>query len=675
MTPLIWRFPLAVVALFLLIGATVGGGDPAAMAQTAGNAPSAPAPADSIQESPAAPGAHALISLTVVLAVFCGLIWLRGVPIELLFLTGLAVVTLLGVIKPAEAVSGFANSAVLTIAALFATAAGLRATGALDWIGSKLLGSASTERSALRRIACTIVPVSAFVLNTPLVAMFAPVVVDWCRARRVSPSRMLLPLSYLTILGGVCTLIGTSTTLVCNATLAATPGGRELEFFDISYVGIPLAVVGTIYVLLIAPRLLPNRLELIEQLGQQRREYLLEMLVQPKCPLIGKSIEQAGLRHLPGLFLIEIDRHDETITPVTPQDVIYEGDRLVFTGVVQTIADLERIPGLVPAADMTYEFHPAVQTRRRLTEAVLSRSSPLIGRTVKSSNFRQRYNAAVVAVHRSGERMTNKIGSILLEPGDTLLLQTPEAFVDEHRNNTDFYLVSPVGGTSARRHDRAGVAMGLFLLLIAWLTLCGLFGDRLQLGHFFSERPQPIIAMTIVLLMIGTRCLTTSEARSAIDLQVILIIASAIGLGKALDASGAARMIAETMVNGVMAVGISPAWQPFALLAVIYLVSAVLTEMISNAAVAAMMIPIAIGVAAAASDGGYDSMPFVMAVAMSASLSFATPIGYQTNLMVMGPGGYRPGDYLRVGLPLSGLLFVTAMFAIPYFWPFAAGGS
>lgn len=674
MTPRFWRFSIPLVILLLAALASFDLGLSAVMAQAPGE--SSPHPtlaAEPVEVSSEGPNYHAIISLVVVFTVFFGLIWLRGVPIELLFLSGLATVTLVGVIKPAEAMSGFANSAVLTIAALFAMAAGLRTTGALDWIGGKLLGSATSEQSALRRIAGTIVPVSAFVLNTPLVAMFAPVVVDWCRSRGVSPSRILLPLSYLTILGGVCTLIGTSTTLVCNATLAATPGGRELEFFDISYVGIPLAILGTVYILFVAPRLLPNRMELIEQLGQQRREYLLEMLVQPKCPLVGKSIEQAGLRHLPGLFLIEIDRDSETITPVTPNDVIHEGDRLVFTGVVQTIADLERIPGLVPAADMTYEFHPAVQTRRRLTEAVLSRSSPLIGRTVRSSNFRQRYNAAVVAVHRSGERMTNKIGNIRLEPGDTLLLQTPEAFVDAHRNNTDFYLVSPVGGTSARRHDRAGVAMGLFLLLIGWLTICGLFGDRLQIGHFFAERPQPIIAMTIVLLMIGTRCLTTAQARSAIDLQVILITASAIGLGKALDASGAARMIAETIVYGVSMAGVSPDWQPYALLATIYMVSAVLTEMISNVAVAAMMIPIAVGVAAAAPDGGFDSMPFVMAVTLSASLSFATPIGYQTNLMVMGPGGYRPSDYLRVGLPLSGLLFVAAMFAIPLFWPFSSG--
>jgi di/tricarboxylate transporter len=659
--------------LTLVLLLLFGGGESVAQDAVPGNSPSAAtAPAD-LDDTP--PNWHAVASLAVVIAVFFSLIWLRGVPIELLFLTGLALVTLSGIITPVVAVSGFANSAVLTIAALFAAAAGLRQTGALDWIGSLVLGPAKTESKAMLRMAATIVPASAFVLNTPLVAMFAPTVVDWCRSRQVSPSRVLLPLSYLTILGGVCTLIGTSTTLVCNATLATTPGGRELEFFDITYVGVPLAVVGSLYVLFVAPRLLPNRPELIEQLGQSRREYLLEMLVQPKCPLINKTIEQAGLRHLPGLFLIEIDRNEETITPVTPTDVIHAGDRLVFTGIVQTIADLERIPGLVPAVDMTYEFHPAVQTRRRLTEAVLSRSSPLIGRTVRESNFRQRYNAAVVAVHRSGERMTNKIGNIRFEPGDTLLLQTPAEFVDEYRNNRDFYLVSPVGRTSARRHDRASVAMGLFLLLIAWLTICGLWGDQLAWGHLFSERPQPIIAITIVLLMIGTRCLTASEARSSIDLQVILIIAAAIGLGKALDASGAARMLADSLVNGVASVGIAPEWQPYALIAVIYLVSAVLTEMISNAAVAAMMIPIAVGVALAGPNGGYDPMPFIMSVALAASLSFATPIGYQTNLMVMGPGGYRPIDYLRVGLPLQTLVFTSAMVLIPIFWPFWSNAS
>lgn len=626
-------------------------------------------------------GLDGWISLIAIAMVFVGIVLLRGVPIELMFLSGLVAVTLTGVITPQQAVEGFASRAVLLIAALFAAAAGLRTTGALDWLGAKILGAAATEQAAIRRLAAAVVPVSAFVLNTPLAAMFMPVVLDWCRKRNISPSRLLMPLSYFTILGGVCTLIGTSTTLVCNAELAkyraamlasgvANPPVEELKFFDMAYVGLPIAIAGVVYMLTLAPKLLPNRTELIQELGDRRREYLLEMEVQAGCPLVGQTVEEAGLRQLPGLFLIEIGRANELITPVTPLDTIRAGDRMVFTGVVQTIADLERIPGLVPAADMTYEFHPAQRTQRRLTEVVLSRTSPLIGRNVREANFRQRYNAAVVAVHRNGERLTNKIGNIRLEPGDTLLLQTHAEFVEAYRNSRDFYLVSTVGESSARRHDRALVAGGLFLLMILWLTICGLFGDQLLVGNFFTNNPQAIAAMAIVVLMIGTRAMTSEEARSAIDLQVIVTIAAAIGLGQALKTSGAAAFIATNLVEGVQSAGISPALQPYLLLGLIYLVTAVFTEMITNVAVAAMMIPIAVGVALAGPDGGYETRPFIIAVALAASLSFATPIGYQTNLMVMGPGGYRPADYLRVGLPLTALLVIVAVVLIPLAWPF-----
>ena len=347
-------------------------------------------------------------------------------------------------------------------------------------------------------------PISMFVLNTPLVAMFAPLVVDWCRRRNISPSRLLIPLSYFCIVGGVGTLIGTTTTLVVNAVLTRYAHSadyapevveqlRELSFFEPIWVGLPCAVVGIIYMLKIAPRLLPNRVELIERLGKERREYLVELLVQPTCPLIGKTVEQAGLRHLPGLFLIEIERSGELIAPVAPQDLIVAHDRLVFTGLVTTIADLERIPGLVPAADLTYEFQPALRTRRHLTEVVLSNASPLVGRNVRDANFRERYNAAVVAVHRAGERVTNKIGDIALESGDTLLLQTRGDFVDAHRNNREFFLVSRVDGSSARRHDRAALAGGLFLLLIVWLAACSLvpaFAPGLAggAGNLFTSR-------------------------------------------------------------------------------------------------------------------------------------------------------------------------------------------
>lgn len=625
---------------------------------------------------------HSVLSVFVVIFVFLGL-QSRRVPVEILFLLGLAAVTLAGVVEPADALAGFSKGAVLLIGALFAAAAGLRTTGALDWVGSVLLGTARDETSALWRLSAFVAPVSAVVLNTPLVAMMAPVVIDWCRRRDVSPSRLLIPLSYLTILGGVCTVIGTSTTLVCNATLAdeAASGKhtaeiaeliREIGFLEIGRIGAPVAMVGVVYLLFVAPRLLPNRTDITGDPRQRRREYLVEMLITPGCPLVGKPVEEAGLRSLPGLFLIEIEREDTVITPVTPRDVLAAGDRLVFTGVVETIADLERIPGLVPAADEQYESRPLERSRRQLSEAVLSRTSPAIGRTVREAYFRQRYGAAIVAVHRNGERLTNKIGSIRLEPGDTLLLQTRGDFVAQHRNNRDFYLVSQVGGSHGRRHDRALLAGGFFLLLIAWLVAIavvasGNFDLPGWMGHVFHRSVQPIAAVAIVLAMIGTRCLATSQARRAIDLQVLITIAAAIGLGSALSASGADQLIAGGLVKAVGAAGLPPAWLPYALLAVVYVIAMLLTETITNIAVASLMLPLSISVASAA---GLSPRPFIMAVAVAASLSFVTPIGYQTNLMVMGPGGYHPRDYLKVGLPLAVLTATTALVLIPLMWSF-----
>jgi len=615
------------------------------------------------------------IAIGVTCAIFLAMQRLRTVSVDLLFLGGLVFVTLTGVLTPDQALAGFSNKAVVMIAALFAASAGLRVTGALDWIGNRLLGGATTERGALFRLAAAIVPASAFVLNTPLVAMMAPVVVDWCRQRSISPSRLLIPLSYFTILGGVCTLIGTSTTLVINGILAgmadkgdypAEIANRigELSFFEVTWAGVPLALIGVAYMLIVAPRRLPNRTDLIEQFDEHRRDYLVEMQVEPKCPLIGKSVQNAGLRHLPGLFLIEIDRTTESITPVSPEDMIRAGDRLVFTGVVTTIADLERIPGLVPAVDTSFETHPAERIKRQLTEAVLSRTSPLIGLTVKESDFRKRYNAAVVAVHRNGERLTNKVGNIRLEPGDTLLLQTRNEFVESHRNSLDFYLVSRVGKTTARRHDRALLAGLFFVGLIAWLTVSSLWPGLLPWGNFTSKS---IAAVAIVLAMIVTRCMTTSEARSAVDIQVLLTIGAALGLGEALEKSGAASWLAQSLVDGTSALGIAPDWKPYLLLAIVYLLSQIFTETVTNIAVASIMIKIAVTVAVV---GNYDPRPFIIAVTLAASLSFVTPIGYQTNLMVMGPGGYQPRDYWRVGWPLALLLTISALILIPRLWSF-----
>lgn len=615
---------------------------------------------------------HSYAAVGAVAVAFAVIMVRRSTPTDVLFLGALMLLTILGVVTPEQAFSGFSNQAVLTIAGLFAVTAALRRVGLLDWIGRKLLGSATNERSALAKLSAALVSSSAFILNTALVAMLMPVIIDWCRRRQVSPSRMLIPLSYLTILGGTCTLIGTSTTLVAQGKLREMQASYEshndgsdksaafiaalhpMALFEIGAVGLPCALAGAGFLLLIGHRLLPDRQDMIEQLGDQRREYLVEMLVRDDCELIGKSIEEAGLRHLPGLFLIEIDRAGETITPVAPHDVLHASDRLVFAGVVSTIIDLEKIPGLIPAADMSYEFHPQQRQQRQLTEVVLSRTSPLIGRTVRDANFRQRYNAAVVAVHRNGVRLTNKIGDIRFDEGDTLLLQTRSSFVQTYRNSRDFYLVSSVDGSNAMRHHKLPLAAALAGGLLLWLVVAAWFGA----GQGWSSTA--VAALTIAALMVVTRCVPLSEARTALDLHTLVTIAAALGLGKALEVSGAASGIAETLVSAV-------GDNPWLLLVVVYVLAMILTEAITNNAVAAMLLPLA---AAVAWQAGYSPRPYVMAVALAASLSFITPIGYQTNLMVMGPGGYRPSDYLKVGVPMALVVMTVALLLIPRLWPY-----
>lgn len=620
------------------------------------------------------------IALGVTLVVFLVMVLRRGVPTDLLFLGAIVALTILGVLSPQGALAGFANPGVLTIGALFVVSAGLRATGVLDRVGNQLLGSARTVSQAFGRLMGAVLTISAFIMNTAVVAMFVPIVLDWCRRRGVSPSRLLIPVSYLAIMGSTCTLIGTSTNIIVNGLLKeeyqaeeqrivnGVPHYEHLEgfhrqlrgmsLFEIGYVGIPCALVGSLYLWLIGRHLLPDRTDMIEQLDEERREYLVEMLVQPECHLVNKTVEQAGLRHLRGLFLLEINREGEVLTPVTPNDTLRAGDRLIFTGVVTTIVDLEKIPGLVPAADMTYEFSLEGERTRQLSEAVLSPSSPLIGTTVRRANFRRQYNAGVVAVHRNGKRMRRKIGDIVLEAGDTLLLQTRSGFTDRYRHSRDFYLVADVAGSEARQTRRAWLAVTLLFVLIAWLMGTSWVDASGPWAGFSSPA---IAGIAIAGLMVVGRCLPLSEARASVDMHVLVTIAAALGLGKALMESGAS----EALAHGV--VGFVGSSNPYVLLILLYLLTVGFTETLSNAAVAIMLFHFGVDLAAA---GGFSPRPFVMAIALAASLSFLSPIGYQTNLMVMGPGGYQPRDYLRVGWPLALLMGTVALLLIPRVWPF-----
>lgn len=588
------------------------------------------------------------ITLVILAVTLFALIREYGPP-DLIFVGALVALVLTRVLKPAEAFAGFSSPSVLMVGALFMVAAAMRETGAMDAIGQRLLGKVQTENSALLLVGVVSVTTSALLNNTTIVAMFLPLLLDWSRKRSISPSRLLIPLSFFTILGGTCTLIGTSTNLVVQSQLEKR-GLPLLSFIELGYVGIPCAVIGCIYMFTVGRALLPNRKELLEQLSDTRREYLVEMIVQHDCRLVGQTVEQAGLRNLPGLFLIEIDRDGEIIGPVAPRERILGGDRLVFTGVVDTIVDLKRIPGLVAAGEATYQVSSQAQRGRMLCEAVVSATSPLIGNTIRDADLRARYNAAVVAVHRNGERLTNKLGDIVLQQGDTLLLQTGSHFLRAHRNNPDFYLVADVADSRPLRHDRAGICVLLFGALILALAT-----------ESFTSLDPMIVSFAVAGLMIATRCISTKDARQAVEWPVLVSIAASFGLGTALEKSGIAEKFASSLV------GLTSDYGPIAALAAIYFGTMVLNELITNNGAANLAFPFSLAVANTLS---VDSRPFIIAVTLAASYAFASPIGYQTHMMVFGPGGYRFSDFVKVGLPLNLLLWGTATLLIPLFWPF-----
>ena len=595
---------------------------------------------------------HGWFTFGVIIFIFVGLV--LNYASDALLIGGVVLCGLAGILAPKEVFSGFSNTGVLTVGALYIVAAGLRETGALNIVGGRLLGRAKTERAVIARMAGVVTSMSAFLNNTPIVAMFIPIVTTWCKNHRVAPSRLLIPLSYLSIFGGTCTLIGTSTNLVVNGLMVekfheneqAFSSLHSMSLFELSYVGVPYAIIGTLYLLFIGRYLLPRREAFLTHFGESPREYLVDMRVEPGCRLIGQTVEGARLRHLPGLFLVEILRDDQLISPVGPDQRLQVGDILTFTGVVETIVDLEKIPGLVPAGDSGFESRAFLRRGAMLCEAVVSNTSPIIGKTIRDSDFRALYNAAVIAVHRGGARLKGRVGDIVLHNGDTLLLQAGAHFLRAHRHNPDFYLVSGVEDSRPVRHDKAVLSLGLLALLVILM----------------ATRTVPIVmaAFLVAGLMIVTRCISVSDARQSLDFQTLLTICAAFGLGKALVNSGLVAAVASTVVDTM-----GP-WGPVAILAGVYLTTSIFTEIVTNNAAAALMFPFAVEIA---TNLHVNPRPFCMAIAFAASASFITPLGYQTNLMVFGPGRYRITDFMRIGIPLNLILLATAAILIPIFWP------
>jgi di/tricarboxylate transporter len=583
----------------------------------------------------------AWITLAVVVLVLATLVRGRVSPAVVVF-GGAVAVLVLGVIGPEEAFSGFSNSAPITVAALYVLAAGIEKTGALTPVMQSTLGDRGWYRRPLVRTLVPTVGASAFLNNTPIVAMLIPQVTAWASRRGVSVSKLLMPVSFAAVLGGLLTVIGTSTNLVVSGQMGSL-GLEEIGFFEIGRLGLPIAIIGLVAVIVLAPRVLPARRSARAEMEEEGRRFSVEMLVEPGGPIDGKTVEQARLRHLSGLFLASVDRGDTTIAPVRPETVLRGGNRLHFVGSIEKIVDLQEMRGL-RSAELEHVLDledPSV----RYFEAVVGSRSPLVGSTLRDVGFRSTYQAAVLGIHRSGHLVEGRLGTQKVRMGDTLILVSDPGFRDRWRDRADFLLVAEVDGTPPVATSKAWIPVGL-LLGVVGLAATGVF---------------PILegALLAALVLVATRVLTPLEARRAIDIEVIVVIASAFGLAAAMQASGLASTVATGLVEVFGGFG-----ERGVLLGLV-LATMILTEMVTNNAAALLMLPIAVSAATAS---GLDPRGAAIAVAVSASASFLSPIGYQTNMMVYGPGGYRFSDYARLGWVLSLTVVVATVLLVPVLW-------
>ena len=586
--------------------------------------------------------AEAWLSVAIVACVFGLLAFSRLAP-YLVLLAGTSTMFLLGILDAREALAGFANEGMITVGVLFVVAAGLDQTGVLASVVHRLLGRPRTLSGAQRRLVLPVLAGSALLNNTPLVAMLTPVVKDWSRSTGFAASKLLIPLSYAAILGGMCTLIGTSTNLVISGLLADS-GHAPLAFLDPARLGLPCALVGATYLLTFSQRLLPDRTTR-SPVQLDPREYTVEMLVTPTGALVGRTVEDAGLRSLPGLFLTDIHRAEHLLPMVSPHERLEPGDHLVFVGIVDSVVDLQRIPGLEPATRQVFKLE-GHRAERCFVEAVVSRSSPLVGHSIREGRFRNRFGAVVLAVNRNWERLETRLGDVALQPGDALLLEAPPAFVVNHRNSSDFYLVSALDADAVPVVERAPLALAILggMVVVAATGLLSMLEAALLAAG----------------AMLVTRCCTEARALRSVDWPLLLSIAAAFGLGRGLENSGAASVLAEAVLGQVGA-------NPLVALGLLAAVTSIVTEFVTNNAAAVLLFPVATAMADAL---GVDVQPFVAVLMVAASASFVTPIGYQTNLMVYGAGGYRFGDFVRVGLPMNLLVWVTTVSLAPLVWPF-----
>jgi di/tricarboxylate transporter len=562
-------------------------------------------------------------------------------PVDLTALCVAIVLILLGLVTPEEGIAGFSNSATVTVMAMFVLSAGITRTGVIQVIRDRLLvWGGKNPHQQVFVLGALVGPISAFINNTAVVAIFLPIVEDWCKKQKISPSKLLIPLSYATVLAGMITVVGTSTNILASG-ISAKLGYGEFSLFQFTALGVVTFLAGLIYLTIFAPKLLPDRKsstgEFLED-DYGSKVYLSEVIISPRSNLIGQTLSQSGLQRKFNFDVLELIRNKVHLSQPLADKVLNAGDILIVHSSREELLKIKDERGLEIFADVKFQKEDIESTittgEEKLAEVLILSNSRLIGTTLKDLKFRQRYNATVLAIRRGSELLQGRLGKIPLKFGDLLLVQGPkQSFIG--LQTTRELLVLEEKEIESLRQDKGIIALMITLLVIIIAA--------------FDIQPILVTSLVGVVLMVITGCLKPGEVYGSIRWDIIFLLAGLIPLGTAMDNSGTSKWLADNLV----AIGgnLSGFW----ILVFFYLITSVLTEILSNNAAVVLMIPVAVEVAKTL---GLNPLAFMYAVTFAASNSYLTPIGYQTNTMVYAPGGYKFLDFTRLGAPLNLILTI-----------------
>ncbi len=582
-----------------------------------------------------------LITLFVLVAIFIAL-FKELVSPAVAFLAGLAALVITGVVSPTDALSGFSNDSLITIASLFVIAKAMSNTINLNAIAQKAFGKSKNISAGIARVTIPVAASSAFVNNTPVVAMFINPIINWSKRHNIPASKFLIPLSYAAILGGTLTLIGTSTNLVVSGLLVDF-GYEPFSFFELTKASLPLVIIGLGIIIWLGPKLIPERNFADYDNDEIEKDFVFD--TKPRADLVGQTVAHAKLRNLKSVFLAEIVRkNNDVVSPVQPDTQIRSGDILRFSGNATSLAELADHHGLTLVED---KHARKLDSSSVYVEAVVGHNMSMADKTLAEIGFRAKYQAAVLAIFRAGEKIGGSLGSIKLKPGDSLLLVGDDHFVDRWNDRNDFLYMRQIG--KAKTNKKANALITATILLTIGLILFGV--------------PLYIAALSGALSTIVLKLLTTSQARNAIDFDLLIMIAAAIGVAGGVSSSGLAEVVSSSIIDYFGVFGL------VGLLLGVIIATTILTEIITNVTAASLIFPIAI---ATAVQSGGDPRMFAITIAITASMSFISPLGYQTNTMVYSAGGYKFSDFMRMGIVLN--IVTTLVLTILLAWYFGILG-